>query len=417
MLAPDARRTQIPPPEPELTPDEMLRRAVALRPLLRARQADCEAQGRVPEDVNQELIRAGFYRIIQPRRFGGYEFDVPTFLRVMMEISRGCPETGWVVALTAGHPLIVAHFPEEGQREVYGADGEFRCPAVFNPPGTAIPVEGGYRITGSWPSASGCDLGTHFLCASVNQGAPPPGIMQALLTRDQFHIVDDWQVMGMRGTGSKRVVTEDAFVPIRRTNAALAPGRGSDPAVRRRIHKNPMYWGRILPFLVGESAAAAVGGARGALDIYEEILRVKKAFHPPFQERYKEAEFQQHYGQALALISTAEMALVRAGQEYMDYAAEDAAGGAPFDDERAYRVILVEDKCIAMAWQAMDMIYRTAGTSHAAKDGQIIGRLFRNLAVINTHPALQLDRAAIVAARIRYGMHPTQMPKSEPRVP
>jgi 3-hydroxy-9,10-secoandrosta-1,3,5(10)-triene-9,17-dione monooxygenase len=414
MLAPEARPASIAPPEPELTPDEMLRRARELRPLLRVRQAECEALGRVPEDVSEALIRAGFFRIIQPRRFGGYEFDVPTFLRVMMEISRGCPETGWVVALVSGHPLIVAHFPEEGQREVYGADGEFRCPAAFNPPGNAVPVEGGYRITGSWPSASGCDLGTHFLGSCMVQGAATPKIIEMLVTREQYRIVDDWQVMGMRGTGSKRVVTDDAFVPTYRTIQAIAAGRGAEPAVRVRIHENAMYWGRILPFLIGESAAASVGGARGALDVYEEILRSKKAYQPPYQERFKEAEFQQHYGQALALIATAEAALVRVGQEFMEYAAEDAAGGAPFDEERAYRVILIEDKCIAMAWQAMDLIYRTVGTSHAAKDGQMIGRMFRNLAVMNTHPALQLDRAAIMAARVRFGLQPPIMPKAGP---
>ncbi len=76
-------------PEPDLTPAEMLERAIALRPLLRSRQADCEALGRVPDDVNAELIRQGFYRIVQPRRFGGYEFDVPTFYKVMMEVARG----------------------------------------------------------------------------------------------------------------------------------------------------------------------------------------------------------------------------------------------------------------------------------------------------------------------------------------
>jgi 3-hydroxy-9,10-secoandrosta-1,3,5(10)-triene-9,17-dione monooxygenase len=207
------------------------------------------------------------------------------------------------------------------------------------------------------------------------------------------------------------VVCEDVFVPTARTIEAIAAGRGAEPAVRLRVHENPMYWGRILPFLIGESAAAAVGGARGALDVYEEILRAKKAYQPPYQERYKEAEFQQHYGQALALIATAEAALVRAGQEYMEYATEDAAGGVPFDEERAYRVILIYQKCMALAWQAMDLIYRTVGTSHAAKDGQMIGRMFRNLAVMNTHPALQLDRAAIMAARTRFGLLAPVMPK------
>src|SRR3954451_15095469 len=138
---------EIATPEPDLTPQEMIARASGLRPLLRAKQAECEAGGNVPKDVNDELIRAGFYRVVQPRRFGGYEFDLPTFYRVMMEIARGCSETAWVVTLTSGHPLIAAYFPEQGQREAYTPHGEFRCPTAFNPPGLAVPVDGGFRIT------------------------------------------------------------------------------------------------------------------------------------------------------------------------------------------------------------------------------------------------------------------------------
>lgn len=406
---PDAIAAPIAPPEPELTPKDMISRAAALRGRLHEAQADCEAQGRVSEAINDELVRAGFYRVIQPRLFGGYEFEVPDFYRVMMEIARGCPETGWVLALTAGHPLIVASFPLEGQAEVYGQDGEFRCPAAFNPHGLAVRVAGGYRITASWPSASGCDIGTHHIGSAAIVGAdgkPTAQIIQLLLTRDQYRIVDDWHVMGMQGTGSKRVVTENAFVPAQRTTPAYGVGRGSEPASRRGPHKNPLYRGRILCFLIGETASVAVGAARGALDIYEEILRTKRTYLPPYHERFWEPEFQAHYGRALGLIATAEAALLRAGEDYMDYAREDAAGGASFDDEKDQRLLLIEQHAIRLAWEAVELMFRTVGTSDSARDGAMIGRIFRNMAVINTHPALQHDRTAIGAARTRFGLAP-----------
>jgi hypothetical protein len=154
--AADLPRNPIEPPEPTLTPAAMIARATALRGLLRGAQNECEAQGRVCDAINNELIRAGFYRVIQPRCFGGYEFDVPTFHRVMMEIARGCTETGWVVALTAGHPLILANFPLEGQRELYGASGELRCPV--------------------WPRRTACKAGglTARLLASGASAQPAP---------------------------------------------------------------------------------------------------------------------------------------------------------------------------------------------------------------------------------------------------
>ena len=103
-------------------PQDMFARASKMVPTLRARQLECETSGNVPQDVNNELIRAGFYRIVQPRRFGGYEFDIPTFYRVMMEISRGCSETGWVLALTAARDfpqvtiLLMTGFAHQRER-------------------------------------------------------------------------------------------------------------------------------------------------------------------------------------------------------------------------------------------------------------------------------------------------------------
>jgi 3-hydroxy-9,10-secoandrosta-1,3,5(10)-triene-9,17-dione monooxygenase len=395
----------IQPPEPDLTPELMLDRARGMRSTLRENQGRCEAEGRVPQDVNDALVKAGFYRIVQPRRFGGYEFDVPTFYRVMMEVSRGCPETGWVLALTAGHPLLLASYPEQAQVEAYGADGEFRGPASFSPPGEAKAVEGGYLVSGGWLSASGIDIGTHFIgmamVAPEKEGDPPSPI-QFMLERGQFEIVDDWKVMGMQGTGSKQVRAKDAFVPRHRAVPTMGAVRGSQAIPAARLYDNPMYQGRIQPFLIGEATAVAVGAARGALDLYERALTGKRSMFPPHLERTEDPEFQTHYGRALALIATAEAALVRAGEDFMAYAAEAASGGEPFGEERELSLTLIEQQCVRLAWEAMELIYRTAGTSASARSGASIGRIFRNMAVIGTHPALQLDRTAVAAAKARF---------------
>src|ERR1017187_8605026 len=124
-------------PEPQLTPAEMLARAQAMRPVLRERQGLCEKLGRIPEETHGDFMRAGFYRILQPRCFGGYEFEFQTFVRVMIEISRGCPESGWVLALISAHAAVVAAFPEKGQRELFGLTGDMRAPGVAPPGGVA----------------------------------------------------------------------------------------------------------------------------------------------------------------------------------------------------------------------------------------------------------------------------------------
>jgi 3-hydroxy-9,10-secoandrosta-1,3,5(10)-triene-9,17-dione monooxygenase len=409
-LTADRTAVEISPPEPHLTADEMLARAVALRPLLRARQAACEAAGNVPNDVNAELIRAGFYRIVRPRRFGGYEFDIPAFYKVMMEIARGCSETAWVLALTAGHPLVAAFFPEDGQLDVYGAGGEFRCPAGFNPPGSAVPADGGYRVTGNWVSASGIDHSTHFVTMAIVKSPVPhpvPAIL-IMLARDEYTIVDDWHVMGMQGTGSKSVVAKDQFVPQRRTAPTRGHGLLTSVALPGpRIYDNPMYFGRIGAFLIGEGASVAVGAARGALDLYEEVLRTKTSPLPPYPTRSTDPEFHRHYGRALANVVTAEAALMRAGEEFMAYTRDESQGGAAFDTAREQRLALIGLQTIELAWEAIELIYRTAGTSASVKYGQPIGRFFRNIAAIRTHPILQLDRVAMTAARTRFGLEPS----------
>ena len=162
-------------PEPYLTPEAMIARAREMLGVLRERQAECERAGRILPSTHQQFVEAGFYRIVQPRRFGGYEFDVPTFHRVMIEIARGCPSSGWVLALTAGHPLIMARFGERAQIEAYGSDGEFRAPATAQP-AWVVPEGDGYEVKGFWDYASGCDVATHFIAPGVMagaQGEPP----------------------------------------------------------------------------------------------------------------------------------------------------------------------------------------------------------------------------------------------------
>ena len=400
----------ISPPEPALTAETVIARAAALRPLLRERQAETEANGNISLDTNRRLIDAGFYRMVQPRAFGGYDFTPKDFFRAMMEISRGCSETAWVLALTAGHPLIAAYFSEEAQREAYSNNGEFRSPTAFNPPGTAIPVEGGYRVTGKWVSASGIDHATHFMTiATVKPAAEdnktyPPSVL-LMMTKQEIGIIDDWRVMGMQGTGSKSVTVTDLFVPTHR--AAATKGHGLLTQVvlpGPRIHPNPMYYGRIGAFLIGEGAAVAVGAARGALDLFGEILRTKKQTQNPSLELYTDAEFLNYYGKALAKVVTAESALLQAAEEYLGYCREEAEGGAPFDVTREYRLSLVELSCIDMAWDAIEIIFKEAGTSASVKAAQPVGRYFRNIAAIRTHPIMQIDRVAMKAAKAEFGV-------------
>jgi 3-hydroxy-9,10-secoandrosta-1,3,5(10)-triene-9,17-dione monooxygenase len=402
-----AAQPAIPQPEPGLTPEEVIRRAEVMRPLLRERQAECEATGQVSEDTNRRFIEAGFYRILQPRCFGGYEFGLPTFLKVMIAISRGCSESGWVLALTAGHAFLISSYPEAGQREAFGERGEFRAPGVATPTGIAVPVEGGYRIKGAWDYSSGCDLATHFLGFALIQqpnSPAPAGAIMALFDRNQYQIVNNWNVFGMQGTSSRRVVIEEMFLPAHRALVfATANGQTIHPRPGSFLHKNPFYGGRFISLLVSELVAVCVGIGRGALDIYEEILFNKPVNFPPYHKRAQEPEFQRHYGEARALVDTAEAALFQMAADYIECTRREAEEAVPFTDEQDRRFLQIEQQCVRLCWEAVELMFRTSGTSAAAKTAPL-GRYFRNLAVIRTHITMQSDQTALNSARLHFGV-------------
>jgi 3-hydroxy-9,10-secoandrosta-1,3,5(10)-triene-9,17-dione monooxygenase len=399
--------TSIKPPEPSLTPEAMIARAREMRGMLRARQAECERAGRILPATNDAFVKAGFYRIMQPRRFGGYEFDVATFHRVMIEIARGCPSSGWVLALTAGHPLILARFEERAQIEAYGADGEFRAPASGAP--VSIQRDGtGYRVKGFWDYASGCDVGTHFIGPGIIPAAhgERPQYVLLLLNPSDYTIVDNWQMWGMGGTGSKRIFIEkEIFVPGYRS---MSGGLTENFPVRTQPIEgleNPLYHSRIASFLVGEATAVIVGTARGALDIYEDITAKKQTYFPPFTPRSQSHEYQEYLGRAHALAETAQAALLKYSEDYERLSAARMRDEAAFGDAEERALILRLQQCVNLCWEAVDLLFSTSGTSSGRLDS-MLGRYYRDLAVMRTHIVLQHARTAANFGAIRFGQPP-----------
>ena len=387
------------PPEPELTPSDMLARAKAMIPMLRSRQAETEAAGRLLESTNEEFRKAGFYRVVQPRRFGGYEFSLGSYVSLMMEIARGCPSSAWVLALISGHPIMLADFSERAQEEAYGADGDYRCPSVGSP----VPVkreQGGFRVTGGWDYASGCDISTHAMVSGLvpeDDGSFVARLM--LIDRKDYSIVDNWRMMGMQGSGSRRVVANDIFVPEYRT-AAMAMWQAAGAGV---THKNPMYNGRKGSFFLIELGAVVVGTVKGALDLYEEICRTKKMRFPPKIPLFESYEYQQYFGDAQAKLDAAEALLLKVTENYVDACSADPITGGDFSEETDRRLFATAQQACRMAWDAMEIIFNTAGTSIGTADS-MLARLYRDVGVQKTHFVMQHSRTAVNAARLHFGL-------------
>ena len=142
----------------------MIERAIALQPRLLAEQDETERRSVHSEAIHEEFRRAGFYRCLQPRRFGGYEFDLKTYFRIAIELARGDPSVSWCLIVGSGHALMLgSYFGEEAQAEGFGPDGNFSAPSVAAPTGTATPIDGGWLVKGKWGYASGAPYATHFM--------------------------------------------------------------------------------------------------------------------------------------------------------------------------------------------------------------------------------------------------------------
>lgn len=256
----------------EKTQDEcdLLERARSLVPALKARTAQAEKDLKVPEETVAELQAAGLLRALQPKAFGGYEVDPRTFFEIQTILAEGCMSTAWIYGVMGVHPWQLARYPIEAQREVWGNDNSTLICSTYMPAAKVTVVEGGYRISGRWSFSSGSEHCQWVLLGGI---LPPDGDMAAehgtfLLPRREYLIERNWDVMGLRGTGSHDIVVEDVFVPahrVQRTNnwtLEATPGR--------LINTNPIY---AIPFAQVFSRAvstSAIGALQGAINEFRE---------------------------------------------------------------------------------------------------------------------------------------------------
>jgi 3-hydroxy-9,10-secoandrosta-1,3,5(10)-triene-9,17-dione monooxygenase len=407
----DVRTREIPAPEPGLTPEAVISRARALIPAIRDQQDEAEKLGHHTPELDRQFVTAGFYRILQPRRFGGYEFDLPTFWQVMLAVSAGDPGTGWGLTLGAHHALVVgAWFSEAGQREIFGPSGEFRCPHRPPPMGSAEPagkkaeeVGGGYVVSGTWDYCSGIAHATHFMGNAMVTGTTER--IAVVIPRDQVTVLDDWGdgvTLGMNSSGSNSVRADAVFVPVHRT----APGdwtHHTTPAPGALLHGNPLYCGRIYGVYHAGLVIPVIGAARAALEEYEQIITTRMTYFPPQVPRYTHPDYQRSYGQALALTDAAEAILLRAGEQYMALAGRWLQVGEPFTREQDVRLFAMIQQAGQLAVRGVEIIFAAAGSS-AAKRGTRLQRYYRDVAMYQGHIAAQHLATAGELARVHFGL-------------
>ena len=195
----------------------LLERARKLIPRLADRAAACTAARMVPPETIAEYHTADILRILQPRRFGGLQGRFSIFSRIVEELTYGCASSAWVYAVLAEHQWIIAQYPEQAQIDVWGDDPLAVASSSLAPRAPAKKVSGGWRLSGKYTFSSGCDHAQWaILGAFLGEAGDARSIAYLLVPLAEVEIVDDWQVLGLAGTGSKSLLVKDVFVPEHR---------------------------------------------------------------------------------------------------------------------------------------------------------------------------------------------------------
>ncbi len=248
--------------------------ARSLVPLVREYADQAEADRSLPAPVAKAFTEAGLFRMCRPKELGGLEADPLTVMNVVEELSRADGSIGWVAMILGAGSVFAGILPKEGAKEIF-SDKDVASGGSFALTGRAVPVDGGYRVSGRWSFMSGCHQ-MQWVGGSciVFEGDQPkmtpfgPEIVVPLWETSKSTIVDTWNVAGLRGTGSHDVEIQDVFVPKAHCAPMPPPGPTFD---------GPLYAFPFFGFLSIAIASVATGIAQHAVD---ELLRVAKTKTP-----------------------------------------------------------------------------------------------------------------------------------------
>ena len=250
-----------------LSREELISRARALVPEIRAHQEKTEAERRVSDEIFAKITDAEIFKILLPRRYGGFEHGLDTFVDIGYEIARGCGSVGWVHSVCAMYHAFLGMFPGQAQDEVWGENPRAVIAASFTPTGHATPVDGGYALSGTWMYCSGMDNCPWIIVAAnlPTQDADGNSAKGYALARTaDFEVEDNWQVVGLAGSGSKNVLCRDMFIPAHRLLPLEDTMSGRPPGAEH--NDGPLYRIPLFASMSCSLVAPIMGMAQGALD-------------------------------------------------------------------------------------------------------------------------------------------------------
>jgi 3-hydroxy-9,10-secoandrosta-1,3,5(10)-triene-9,17-dione monooxygenase len=366
-----------------------------LLPTIRERADDAERARVVPEATVKELEDTGFFRMLQPKRYDGLEADPVEFFTAVRDIAGACGSTGWISSVLGVHPWQVALFAEEAQQAVWGEDTSTRLSSSYAPTGKAVLADGGFTLSGKWSFSSGCDHATWVLLGGLvfDKEGQVVDFRTFLVPREKYQIVDVWNVVGLRGTGSNDIVVEETFIPEAFTLSMGDTGRCYGPG--QSVNDSDLY---KLPFhslFTTTISTPIIGMAYGA---YAEHVEMQ-------QKRVRAA----YAGEKASLDPFAAVRIARASSEI------DAAWALTMNNIRDEQALVAKGEKIPLglrlkvrrdqvlgtqrAIDAIDDLFEASG-GRALAEGTYLQRAWRDAHAGRVHAANDPERALQM-----YGAH------------
>jgi 3-hydroxy-9,10-secoandrosta-1,3,5(10)-triene-9,17-dione monooxygenase len=378
----------------------MITRARALVPQLRDRAARTEELRRLPPETERDLHEAGLFRLVQPKRVGGAEFDYVALVDCAEILGKADASVAWNFANLASHHWMLGMFDRRAQDLVWDGDPNVLIASSFIfPAGRARRVKGGYRLRGSWPFSSGvasCDW--NMLASVVSSEDEADGIEYRifLVHKNDYRIRDTWNAAGLRGTGSSDVEVTDAFVPEAFTVAVkdLAGGPTPGSAINpNALYELPVF--SLFPFVL---SGVALGNAQACLDDYVETARHRASTY----NRAKLGDLQStqiKIAEASAQIDAARLIMRSSCIEAM---ADARRGRIP---DMAAKTKSRRDGAFAvnMCTEAVSRLFAASGARGLFTTGAL-QRQFRDAHAINSHLAFNFDTAGTNYGRVALGL-------------
>jgi 3-hydroxy-9,10-secoandrosta-1,3,5(10)-triene-9,17-dione monooxygenase len=377
----------------------MIARAEALIPQLRDRASRTEELRRLPSETERDLHDAGLFRIVQPKRVGGSEFDYVALVDCAEAIGRADASVAWNLANLASHHWMLGMFDKRAQDLVWKDANALIASSFIFPAGRARKVDGGYVLRGSWPFSSGVDSSEWNMLASVvSSDDEADGIEYRifLLNKSDYKINDTWNATGLRGTGSNDVEVDDAFVAAPMTLAVSDLDGGPTPG--SAVNPNALYALPVFSLFPYVLSGVALGNAQACLDDYVEVARHRASTY----NRAKIGDLQStqiKIAEASTKIDAARLIMRSTCIEAM----ADARRGTVPDTAAKTRLRRDGAYSVNLCTEAVSLLFAASGARGLFMTGAL-QRQFRDAHAINSHLAFNFDAAGTNYGRVALGL-------------